>query len=249
MRCSISPVPFPGILVVPLLLSGAIATPFRSSEPKDIAKVSYLSSEASSHNTSDNYLPNPVLGQRSLATRSLRSDVFTTKSLGSNFYHPHVRPEHFHRHDAVMYQMGYLHPNITERSLALGLTVAGFQLLWQHMDIIVAARIEYYRTTDFYQKIILQLPHGEWQGGPTTQNIIITYGVFKLVMTCIGLNHELSVAFVEDFANLMLALLQMVTIVTYTLVAFTAGWAIWITMAIVDGHQQDLIGSSLPSAK
>ncbi|KAL8823495.1 MAG: hypothetical protein Q9191_005800 [Dirinaria sp. TL-2023a] len=250
MRSPIPQILLLRIICVSSLFLSAIATPFRSSDPQDIAKTLYQSPETISHNNNSNDLVSKsALGERSLATRNIRSDHLPTRNPKSGFYHPHVGPEHFHRHNAVMHQIRHLHPSLTERSIILGLTVAGFELLWQQMDIVFATGIEYYRTTDYYQELIKLLPHGEWREGPTTQNIIITYGAFKLGLAAVGFGHELPVGFVEDFAKLMLTLLKTVIIVAYKIVAYTADWAIWITMQITQGNEQDLLGRSLPGAK
>ena len=219
---------------ISLLLLSVVATPLQNSRPESLAGFSSPSLERSLINVSNGPGSISAPEERSLAIPPPKTD----------FYHPHVRPEHFRRHRAAMSQIRSLHPGLAERNLLLQFSVYGFQLLWQHMDIAFVTTMAHYRTTTYYQELIRQLPHGEWREGPTVQNIVITYGVFKLMLTLQGFSHELPLGFVEAFAALMLNLSKTIILVTYLIVAFTAEAVIWITLALTAGHEQDIVGRS-----
>lgn len=136
------------------------------------------------------------------------------------------------------------HPNLTERNLPLQLTIAGFQILWQNMDIVVGSLLAHYRTTEFYQEMIVKSRHGEWRGGPTVQNCMIMFGVFRLWMA-VTVGHELPLDFIFKFAEFMLVVLKTVTVVMYHIVAFTAKWSITVTMMIMDSNEQNIVGGGL----
>ncbi len=82
------------------------------------------------------------------------------------------------------------------------------------------------------------LAGGEFEFGPTTQNFIITYGVFRLTFeVAVGIGRQMIpdlAQFVQEFALLMLGLTAMVVIGTYRLLALGARVAMWITMAVVE---------------
>lgn len=96
--------------------------------------------------------------------------------------------------------------------------------------------------SDFYQHMIKKLPHGEWEFGPTTQNIWIGYGVFKLMFTVMGFGHELPLDFVTDFAALMATLVTQVAIVTFQVLAVTATVVVRVTMSLVEGAERQIVG-------
>lgn len=147
-----------------------------------------------------------------------------------------------HRHNHIVNQL-QLHSgssSLDKRSLSLvaDLTILGFKLIWDHADVIVSSSLAYYRTTEYYKNMTI-LAGGEFSFGPTVQNYVITYGVFRLTFSILA--EEIAKAFpngfgefIQGFAEMMLVLTAGVVIGTYTLLAFSVTLSIWITMVIVE---------------
>lgn len=121
----------------------------------------------------------------------------------------------------------------------------GFKLIWDNADVIVSSTLAYYRTTEYYANMTI-LAGGEFEFGPTTQNFMITYGVFRLTFgifaaNVAGLAQEIAKGFpdgigqfVRGFAETMLVLTAGVTIGTYRVLAWSLTVAVWITMIVVE---------------
>lgn len=139
---------------------------------------------------------------------------------------------------------------LAKRSLASDLTFMGFRLIWDHADVIVSSTLAYYRTTEYYRNMTI-LAGGEFEFGPTAQNFMITYGVFRLffgiwVDAVTGMARELFPngigQFVREFAEVMLVLTAGVVIGTYRVLAWSVTTAVWITMVVVENaDMRDLV--------
>ena len=146
--------------------------------------------------------------------------------------------DHLRLHSSRDSQLG-------KRSLAGDLIVMGFRLIWDQADVIVSSTLAYYRTTEYYANMTM-LAGGEFRFGPTTQNFIITYGVFRLTFAAIadavtGIAEEIAKVFpdgigefVKEFAEVMLTLTAVVVIGTYKVLAWSVTVMFWITMVIVE---------------
>ena len=159
----------------------------------------------------------------------------------------HPSPALLQRHDHIIDHLRFHSRNSsttpTKRSLTGDLTVMGFRLIWDHADLIVSSSLAYYRTTEFYKNMTI-LAGGEFRFGPTTQNFMITYGVFRLMFevwvdAVAGIARELFPdggigGFVRQFALVMLGLTALVVIGTYGVLALSATVAVWITMVVVE---------------
>ena len=153
------------------------------------------------------------------------------------------------RHNHIMDHL-QLHAggsSLAKRSLASDLTVMGFQLLWDHADVIVSSSLAYYRTTEYYKNITTLLGT-EFRFGPTVQNFMITYGCFRLMFEPMAeayaeirriLFPNGFQEFIQAFAELMLLLTAGVVIGTYQVLAYTVTVSIWITMVIVENARWD----------
>lgn len=156
-------------------------------------------------------------------------------------------PALLQRHDHIMDHLR-LHSSdspLAKRSLASDLTFMGFKLIWDNADVIVSSTLAYYRTTEYYANMTI-LAGGEFEFGPTTQNFMITYGVFRLTFgifaaNVAGLAQEIAKGFpdgigqfVRGFAETMLVLTAGVTIGTYRVLAWSLTVAVWITMIVVE---------------
>lgn len=140
---------------------------------------------------------------------------------------------------------------LANRSLVSDLTFMGFRLIWDHADVIVSSTLAYYRTTEYYKNMTI-LAGGEFSFGPTTQNYMITYGVFRLTFEIMaeavtGIAAQLAREFpngfghfVQEFAELMLLLMAGVVIGTYRVLAWSVRTAVWITMVIAE-NAEDLV--------
>ena len=160
----------------------------------------------------------------------------------------HPSPALLQRHDHIMGHLR-LHSRsdspLTKRSLASDLAVMGFRLIWDNADVIVSSTLAYYRTTEYYANMTI-LAGGEFEFGPTTQNFMITYGVFRLTFGIMveilgGIAEEIAKnfpngigQFVREFAELMLMLTAGVVIGTYRVLAWSVMVAIWITMEVIE---------------
>ena len=164
----------------------------------------------------------------------------------------HPSPALLQRHNHIMDHLR-LHSSdspLAKRSLASDLTVMGFRLIWDHADVIVSSTLAYYRTTEYYRNMTI-LAGGEFEFGPTTQNFMITYGVFRLTFgiwanAVTGIIGEIAPngigQFVQEFAEAMLALTAGVVIGTYRVLAWSVTTAIWITMVAVENADvRDLV--------
>lgn len=121
----------------------------------------------------------------------------------------------------------------------------GFRLIWDNADVIVSSTLAYYRTTEYYANMTI-LAGGEFEFGPTTQNFMITYGVFRLMFgiwanAVAGIAEEIAKEFpngigpfVREFAEVMLALTAGVVIGTYRVLAWSVTVSVWITMIVVE---------------
>ena len=138
--------------------------------------------------------------------------------------------------------------SLSDRNLPATILIAGFQLLWQHMDIAVGTYVEHYRASEWYQELFKKVHSGEWGFGPTSQNILIGYGVFKLLLTVPGVGQELPAEFLETFAQYMLDIVAKTLVVGFRIVIFSANVVVWITMQIAqEGYDRDLIPRRLGS--
>ena len=160
----------------------------------------------------------------------------------------HPSPYLLQRHDHIMdrLQLHTQHSSLAERGLVRDLAVLGFQLIWEHADVVVSSTLAYYRTTEFYKNMTI-IAGGEFEYGPTTQNFMITYGVFRLTFeptaeAVTGIANEIARAFpdgigpfVAGFAEVMLGLMVAVIFVTFRVLVWSVTTAWWITMIIVDG--------------
>lgn len=157
----------------------------------------------------------------------------------------HLSPALVQRHNHIMDHLR-LHSDgspLAKRSLAGDLTFMGFRLIWENADVIFSSTMAYYRTTEYYANMTI-LAGGEFQFGPTVQNYMITYGVFRLTFGIMaqamaGMAEELGFPngfgeFLQEFAGVMLLLTAGVVIGTYKVLAWSATVAVWITMAIVE---------------
>lgn len=140
--------------------------------------------------------------------------------------------------------------SLAKRSLAGDLTVMGFRLIWDQADVIVSSTLAYYRTTEYYKNITM-LMGTEFSFGPTVQNHIITYGVFRLTFSVMaGVVAQIASdifpngfgQFLQEFAQVMLAITTVVVIATYRILAFSVTASIWITMVIVENaNPRDMV--------
>lgn len=149
--------------------------------------------------------------------------------------HDHIT-DHFRLHSGGS--------SLAKRSLTGDLIVMGFKLIWVQADVIVSSSLAYYRTTEFYKNMTI-LAGGEFSFGPTVQNYMITYGVFRLTFSIMaeavaGAAQDIAREFpngfgpfLYDFAEVMVALTAFVLVATYQMLAFSLHASIWITMVIV----------------
>ena len=158
-----------------------------------------------------------------------------------------LSPALIQRHNYIMDQLR-LHSgdsSLAKRSLAGDLTIMGFRLIWDQADVIVSSTLAYYRTTEYYKNITM-LMGTEFSFGPIVQNHIITYGVFRLTFAPMAgvvaaIASDLAAVFpngfgqfLQEFAEVMLAITTVVVIATYRILAFSVTASIWITMVIVE---------------
>lgn len=159
----------------------------------------------------------------------------------------HPSPALIQRHNYIMDHL-QLHSDgspLAKRSLAGDLTVMGFRLIWDQADVIVSSTLAYYHTTEYYKSITMLLST-EFEFGPTVQNYMITYGVFRLTFQIVAniaaeIASEIAQAFpngfgqfIQGFAKEMLTITTTVVIGTYRILAYSAAAAIWLTMVIVE---------------
>ena len=116
--------------------------------------------------------------------------------------------------------------------------------------MIVSSTLAYYRTTEYYKNITM-LMGTEFSFGPTVQNHIITYGVFRLTFSVMA-NVVAGIAsdafpngfgqFLVDFAQVMLTITTVAVIGTYRILAYSAAVSIWVTMVIVENaNARDMV--------
>ena len=157
-------------------------------------------------------------------------------------------PALIQRHHHILNHL-HLHatsPSLAKRSLAGDLIIMGFRLIWEHADVIVSTYLAHHRTTEYYQKLIIELGT-EFSHGATVQNHIITYGAFRLTFS-VGAETlaehfpEGIEPFIMQFAQTMLLITTHVVIGTYKILAYSAMASIWITMVIVENApESDLV--------
>ena len=161
----------------------------------------------------------------------------------------HPAPALIQRHNHIMDHLR-LHPGgspLAKRSLVGDLTVMGFRLIWDHADVIVSSALAYYRTTEYYANMTI-IAGGEFGFGPTVQNHMITYGVFRLTFEIMvdavaGMGREAFGdggfgQFLREFAQVMQLITTVVVVGTYTILAWSAMTAVWITMIIVENADE-----------
>ena len=169
----------------------------------------------------------------------------------SNRPSPALIQRHYHIMDHLQ-----LHNNsssLAQRSLTGDLVIMGFQLIWDHADVLVSSYLAHLRTTEYYQKLIEEIGT-EFRHGPTVQNYIITYGCLRLTFSVLAESFATIAPdlarqfpngfgqFIQEFAQMMISIAAYVVFGTYMVLAYTVMISIWITMMIVDdSHQPDVI--------
>ena len=159
----------------------------------------------------------------------------------SNHPSPALMQRHNHIMDGLRLHAG--DSSLAKRSLAGDLTVMGFQLIWDHADIIVGSSLAYYRTSELYRNITIRA--GAQAADRTMLTYIITYGGMRLVFEAaydavtgiiVGMAAEFPNGFgefVKDFAETMLLLTEVAVLIPFIVLAYSAKFSFWITMTIV----------------
>ena len=171
----------------------------------------------------------PKGGERNLPNKRDKLDLSNRPSPALIQRHHHIL-DHLRLHSAS--------PPLARRNLAGDLIIMGFRLIWDHADIIVSSYLAHHRTTEYYQKLIIEIGT-EFRHGPTVQNYIISYGVLRLTFSILAEEVARSFPqgigpFMQEFAQVMLLITTHVVIGAYTILAYSAMLSIWITMAIVN---------------
>ena len=242
MRCSFLP-----LLGAIFLMSASVSFSSPTDHNERNERIGTSNIPAGSSSSSDN--PNfHALARRSASSHGSSNNHHLPRKrdlLNPSTHHP--SPALLQRHNHIMDHLRFHARNsstpLPKRSLTGDLTILGFRLIWDHADVVVSSSLAYYRTTEYYKNMTI-LAGGEFEFGPTTQNFIITYGVFRLTFeVAVEIGREIGRTvfpdgglgqFVQEFALLMLGLTAMVVIGTYRVLALGARVAMWITMALVE---------------
>lgn len=156
------------------------------------------------------------------ALMSLREPTSTASKRRPDIYHSHLV------WSTSRSKAGYS-LSVSERSLLSDLTMIGFRLVWDYMDIAYTSYIAFYQTTELWANITANA-RGKWKAEKEVMTLDISYGSLKLSIA--GLIDAISWELLADFAAEMLVLSRNIVVVAFSVIIFATWAAMVITLAI-----------------
>ena len=125
------------------------------------------------------------------------------------------------------------------------------RLIWEQMNVIFnASSIASFVTTQLYTNIALLVNREQWIG-PAAHIFILSCGAIKLIFEVLASERpftwQIALAFVLDFAKMMIHVTRSITLASYRAVALTALVTYLITLKVVENasHRDLLTGPSV----